>query len=68
MEKKTKQNQKSTHLRKLVETYCTSQGLSSRADLRFLFDGMPIEDMQTASELGMEDFDIVDVMECQSGG
>jgi small ubiquitin-related modifier len=50
----TTQTETFTQLGKLMEAYCARQSLN-RGDLRFLFDGQTLRDVQTASELEMED-------------
>nr|XP_014346368.1 PREDICTED: small ubiquitin-related modifier 1-like isoform X1 [Latimeria chalumnae]XP_014346369.1 PREDICTED: small ubiquitin-related modifier 1-like isoform X1 [Latimeria chalumnae] len=56
-----------TQLRKLKESYCQRQGVPSNS-LRFLFEGQRISDHQTPKELGMEDEDVVEVYQEQTGG
>ncbi|XP_069760926.1 small ubiquitin-related modifier 1 isoform X1 [Narcine bancroftii] len=56
-----------TQLRKLKESYCQRQGVPPNS-LRFLFEGQRITDQQTPKELGMEDEDVVEVYQEQTGG
>ncbi|XP_078079964.1 small ubiquitin-related modifier 1 [Mustelus asterias] len=56
-----------TQLRKLKESYCQRQGVPPNS-LRFLFEGQRITDHQTPKELGMEDEDVVEVYQEQTGG
>ncbi|XP_037095004.1 small ubiquitin-related modifier 3-like isoform X1 [Syngnathus acus] len=44
-----------------------TQGLSLR-QIRFRFDGQPINDQDTPSQLEMEDEDTIDVFQQQTGG
>ena len=46
--------------------WCQRQGVSPNS-VRFLFDGMRINNRQTPYELDMEDGDIIDVMIEQQG-
>ncbi|XP_029429342.1 small ubiquitin-related modifier 1-like isoform X2 [Rhinatrema bivittatum] len=56
-----------THFRKLKESYSQRQGIPPNS-LRFLFEGQRISDHQTPKELGMEDEDVVEVYQEQTGG
>ncbi|KAM3838056.1 small ubiquitin-related modifier 2-like [Diretmus argenteus] len=56
-----------TPLSKLMKAYCERQGLSMR-QIRFRFDGQPINETDTASQLEMEDEDTIDVFQQQTGG
>ncbi|RXM32105.1 Small ubiquitin-related modifier 1 [Acipenser ruthenus] len=56
-----------THLKKLKESYCQRQGVPMNS-LRFLFEGQRIADNQTPKELGMEDEDVIEVYQEQTGG
>ena len=58
---------KHTMLKKLVDAYCTRQGVSP-SSIRFLYDGRRIQPDQTPKDLGMEDGDIIDAMLQQTGG
>ena len=58
---------KHTMLKKLVEAYCTRQGVSP-SSIRFLYDGRRIQPDQTPKDLAMEDGDIIDAMLQQTGG
>uniref|UniRef100_A0A287DFU9 Small ubiquitin-related modifier n=1 Tax=Ictidomys tridecemlineatus TaxID=43179 RepID=A0A287DFU9_ICTTR len=52
---------------KLMKAYCERQGLSMR-QIRFLFDGQPINETDTPAQLEMEDEDTIDVFQQQTGG
>ncbi|KAG3260930.1 SUMO2 [Ictidomys tridecemlineatus] len=54
-------------LSKLIKTYCEQQGLSMR-QIRFRFDGQPINETDTPAQLEMEDEDTIDVFQQQTGG
>jgi len=56
-----------TPLSKLMKAYCDRQGLSIR-QIRFRFDGQPINETDTPSQLEMEDEDTIDVFQQQTGG
>ncbi|KAG7259385.1 hypothetical protein CRUP_027288 [Coryphaenoides rupestris] len=56
-----------THLKKLKESYSQRQGVPMNT-LRFLFEGQRITDNQTPKELGMEDEDVIEVYQEQTGG
>uniref|UniRef100_A0AAQ6A644 Small ubiquitin-related modifier n=1 Tax=Amphiprion ocellaris TaxID=80972 RepID=A0AAQ6A644_AMPOC len=56
-----------TPLIKLMKAYCERQGLSMR-QIRFRFDGQPINETDTPSQLEMEDEDTIDVFQQQTGG
>ncbi|XP_035581720.1 small ubiquitin-related modifier 1-like [Zalophus californianus] len=56
-----------THLKKLKESYCQRQGVPVNS-LQFLFDGQRIADNDTAEELGMEEDDVIEVYQEQTGG
>ncbi|CCW60221.1 unnamed protein product [Phytomonas sp. EM1] len=56
-----------TQLRKLFDAYCNRQSIS-RNSIRFLFEGMVIDDMNTPDSLKMTDDDIIDAMVEQTGG
>uniref|UniRef100_G3PF81 Small ubiquitin-related modifier n=1 Tax=Gasterosteus aculeatus aculeatus TaxID=481459 RepID=G3PF81_GASAC len=56
-----------TPLIKLMKAYCDRQGLSMR-QIRFRFDGQPINETDTPSQLEMEDEDTIDVFQQQTGG
>lgn len=58
---------KGTQLKKLIDAYCKKQGIT-RASVRFLFDGSPIDESKTPEDLGMEDDDVIDAMVEQTGG
>ncbi|MBZ3878024.1 Small ubiquitin-related modifier 2 [Sciurus carolinensis] len=56
-----------TPLSKLMKAYCERQGLSMR-QIRFQFDGQPINETDTPAQLEMEDEDTIDVFQQQTGG
>lgn len=56
-----------TPLSKLMKAYCERQGLSMR-QIRFRFDGQPINETDTPAQLEMEDEDMIDEFQQQSGG
>lgn len=56
-----------THLKKLKESYSQRQGVPM-GSLRFLFEGQRISDHQTPKELGMENEDVIEVYQEQTGG
>ncbi|CAN8006532.1 unnamed protein product, partial [Ixodes hexagonus] len=58
---------KHTPLRKLMTTYCDRAGLSIQ-NVRFRFDGQPINETDTPAGLDMEDDDTIDVFQQQTGG
>uniref|UniRef100_A0AAQ5YQR1 Ubiquitin-like domain-containing protein n=1 Tax=Amphiprion ocellaris TaxID=80972 RepID=A0AAQ5YQR1_AMPOC len=55
-----------TPLSKLMKAYCERQGLSIR-QIRFRFDGQPINETDTPAQLEMEDEDTIDVFQQQTG-
>ncbi|XP_026851582.1 small ubiquitin-related modifier 2-like [Electrophorus electricus] len=56
-----------TPLSKLMKAYCERQGLTMR-QIRFRFDGQPINESDTPAQLEMEDEDTIDVFQQQTGG
>jgi len=58
---------KHTPLRKLMATYCDRAGLNIQ-NVRFRFDGQPINEADTPAGLDMEDDDTIDVFQQQVGG
>lgn len=58
---------KTTQLRKLKQAFCDRQGVALNS-LRFLFDGQRINDDQTPKDLEMEDDDVIEVYQEQTGG
>ncbi|XP_034078709.1 small ubiquitin-related modifier 2-like [Gymnodraco acuticeps] len=56
-----------TPLIKLMKAYCDRQGLSMRK-IGFRFDGQPINETDTPSQLEMEDEDTIDMFQQQTGG
>uniref|UniRef100_A0A3B3RSD6 Ubiquitin-like domain-containing protein n=1 Tax=Paramormyrops kingsleyae TaxID=1676925 RepID=A0A3B3RSD6_9TELE len=51
-----------TPLSKLMKAYCERQGLTMR-QIRFRFDGQPINETDTPAQLEMEDEDTIDVFQ-----
>jgi len=58
---------KMTPLRKLMSAYCERTGVKM-GSMRFRFDGQPINETDTPSQLDMEDGDAIDVFQQQTGG
>ncbi|KAK9456908.1 ubiquitin-related domain-containing protein [Dipodascopsis uninucleata] len=58
---------KSTHLKKLMDTFCERQG-KARSSLRFLYDGERVQETDTPDVLGMQDGDTLEVHQEQIGG
>ncbi|NWV34532.1 SUMO3 protein, partial [Grantiella picta] len=56
-----------TPLSKLMKAYCCRKGLLMR-HIRFLFDGQLIEEANTPAQLEMEDKDMIEVYQQQTGG
>ncbi|KAF4651796.1 Small ubiquitin- modifier 1 [Perkinsus olseni] len=56
-----------TPLRKLMDAYCTREGLPSDG-VRFLYDGERINRDSTPQELDMQDQDEIDALVEQTGG
>ncbi|XP_072482798.1 uncharacterized protein [Notamacropus eugenii] len=56
-----------TPLSKLMKAYCKRQGFSMK-QIRFRFDGQPINETDTPAQLEMEDKDTIDVFQQQTGG
>lgn len=56
-----------TPLRKLMDAYCKKQGVN-RTQVRFLYDGKPVDENKTPDDLEMEDEDVIDAMVEQIGG
>ena len=56
-----------TPLSKLMKAYCEWHGLSLR-QIRFRFDGQPINETDTPAQLELEDEDTIDVFQQQTGG
>uniref|UniRef100_A0A671N0P8 Small ubiquitin-related modifier n=1 Tax=Sinocyclocheilus anshuiensis TaxID=1608454 RepID=A0A671N0P8_9TELE len=56
-----------TPLNKLMKAYCERQGLAMR-QIRFQFDGQPINETDTPAQLEMENEDTIDVFQQQTGG
>ncbi|KAM9201543.1 small ubiquitin-related modifier 2-like [Dugong dugon] len=55
-----------TPLSKLMKAYCERQGLSMR-QIRFRFDGQPMNETDTPAQLEIEDENTVDVFQQQTG-
>merc|ERR1712193_321265 len=58
---------KTTQLKKLKQAYADRQGVSLNS-LRFLFDGQRIADDMTPTKLEMEEGDVIEVYQEQTGG
>lgn len=58
---------KNTPLRKLMSAYCERTGVRME-NMRFRFDGNPINETDTPAALEMEDGDSIDVFQSQTGG
>ena len=58
---------RTTNLQKLKKSYSDRQGVSLEY-LRFHFDGRRIHDQDTPKMLEMEDGDLIDVFNDQTGG
>ncbi|XP_033103164.1 small ubiquitin-related modifier-like [Anneissia japonica] len=56
-----------TPMKKLKESYCSRVGVPL-SSLRFLFDGNRIDDNQTPKQLEMEEDDVIEVYQEQTGG
>ena len=58
---------RSTLMKKLMDAYCKKNG-QSRAQVRFLYDGKPLDDEKTPDDYEMDDDDVIDAMAEQVGG
>ncbi|CAI2381917.1 unnamed protein product [Moneuplotes crassus] len=58
---------KSTNLKKLMDAYCSRQGLMANT-CRFIFDGERLRETDTPNSVEMENGDEIDVMVEQTGG
>merc|ERR1711973_937174 len=58
---------KTTQLKKLKQAYADRQGVSL-ASLRFLFDGQRVADDMSPKTLEMEEGDVIEVYQEQTGG
>lgn len=58
---------RTTALRKLKQAYCERQGVPLNS-LRFMFDGSRIGDDQSPKQLEMDDDDVIEVFQEQTGG
>lgn len=56
-----------TRMSKLKKSYSERQGMPP-ASLRFLFDGRRLGDSETPKQLGMEDNDVIEIYQEQTGG
>ena len=56
-----------TPLSKLMKAHCEWQGLSKR-QIRFWFDGQPINETDSLGQWEIEDEDMIDEFQQQSGG
>ena len=56
-----------TPLYKLMNAFCRRHGLQ-RASIRFLYDGVRLDDLDTPETLGIENEDTIDAMLFQVGG
>uniref|UniRef100_A0A8D2GQC8 Small ubiquitin-related modifier n=1 Tax=Urocitellus parryii TaxID=9999 RepID=A0A8D2GQC8_UROPR len=56
-----------TPLSKLMKAYCERQGLSMK-QIRFRFEGQSINETDTPAQLEMENEDIIDAFQQQTGG
>merc|ERR1712062_74801 len=58
---------KTTQLKKLKQAYADRQGVSLNS-LRFLFDGQRVADDMSPKQLEMEEGDVIEVYQEQTGG
>eukprot|EP00013_Stygamoeba_regulata_P026767 CAMPEP_0177651460 /NCGR_PEP_ID=MMETSP0447-20121125/12560_1 /TAXON_ID=0 /ORGANISM="Stygamoeba regulata, Strain BSH-02190019" /LENGTH=86 /DNA_ID=CAMNT_0019154543 /DNA_START=46 /DNA_END=306 /DNA_ORIENTATION=+ len=58
---------KTTPLKKLMEAFCTRQGVSM-GTIRFIHEGRRLNPEDTPEGLGMENEDIIDALLEQTGG
>jgi small ubiquitin-related modifier len=58
---------KTTQLKKLKQAYADRQGVSLTS-LRFLFDGQRVSDEMSPKTLEMEEGDVIEVYQEQTGG
>ena len=58
---------KTTQLKKLKQAYADRQGVPLNS-LRFLFDGQRISDEMSPKQLEMEESDVIEVYQEQTGG
>ena len=56
-----------TKFEKIISAYCQKKGMDS-GSLKFLHDGVRIQKHQTPEDLGMEDNEVIDAMQEQTGG
>ena len=58
---------RTTLMKKLMDAYCKKNG-TTRQQVRFLYDGKPLEDEKTPDDYEMDDDDVIDAMVEQVGG
>ncbi|XP_026821605.1 small ubiquitin-related modifier 3-like [Rhopalosiphum maidis] len=58
---------KITQLRKLMYAYCENTGLAYNS-VRFRFEGQPVNEIDTPASLNLEEGDIIEVFQQQTGG
>ncbi|XP_026821599.1 small ubiquitin-related modifier 3-like [Rhopalosiphum maidis] len=58
---------KITRLRKLMYAYCENTGLAYNS-VRFRFEGQPVNEIDTPASLNLEEGDIIEVFQQQTGG
>ncbi len=58
---------RSTTMKKLMDAYCKKNGMT-RNQVRFLYDGKPLEEEKTPDDYEMDDDDVIDAMVEQVGG
>lgn len=56
-----------TPLKRLIDAYCKKQGINPLT-VRFSYDGELISGDKTAEQMGMEDQDVIDCHQQQTGG
>ncbi|XP_049622908.1 small ubiquitin-related modifier 3-like [Suncus etruscus] len=56
-----------TKMDKLMKAYCQRQGFNIE-NLRFFFDGQPLKPSDTPTSLRMNDNDLIDAFQNQTGG
>jgi small ubiquitin-related modifier len=56
-----------TVMEKVIKAFCSKIGVEP-STVRLTFDGQRIDPKQTSKEIGLEDGDVIDVMEFQVGG
>lgn len=58
---------KKTIMSKLIKAYCDKKSIAP-SSIRFVFDGARVQGDVTAEALGLEDGDVIDVFQEQTGG